>query len=283
MEKFRELYAKCINNLYGVLKSGVCDNKSGVYLLSLRVLNKDNNVVIYNYIYYPDEFVFSLLIYIRHFFDSEKQMSFCESENIITIVESNLGPLLEVDGISCYICDNMSQEVKDAWSNAEDINIWDTVKFVKSQKYNSEVYSIVDLIRRGVARNYFEFLKMLLGSCDLEDDVSDLYLLKNCLFVVKDINVIISELKECGININKGPASQRDTLNSMSGMLYTWDLNFRGSLHKTVRYSVETGIIPGKVVLPKSKFSFSNIHMRLGNVRYYSTSGVLRTRPPITQ
>lgn len=283
MEKFRKLYAKCINNLYGVLKSGVCDNKSGVYLLSLRVLNKDSNVVIYNYIYYPEEFVFSLLIYIRHYFDSEKRMSFCESENNITIVESNLGPLLEVNDISGYICDDMSQQAQDTWSDTEDLNIWDTVKFVKSQKYNSEVCSIVDLIRCGVARNYFEFLKMLLGSCVLEDDASDLYLLKNCLFVVKDINVIISELKECGININKGPASQRDTLNYMSGMLYTWDLGFRDHLHRVVRHNVETGIIPGKVVLSKSKFSFSNIHMRLVNVRYYSTSGVLRTRPPITQ
>lgn len=40
------------------------DNNEGVYLVSLRVLKKDKNILVYNYIYYPDIFVNYILGYL---------------------------------------------------------------------------------------------------------------------------------------------------------------------------------------------------------------------------
>lgn len=45
------------------------------------------------------------------------------------------------------------------------------------------------------------------------------------------------------------------------------DLDFRNSLYNHHNYFVEKGLIDKNLTLDKSKFSFKNIHMNLGNIR----------------
>lgn len=41
----------------------ILKNRKGIYLVCFRRLNKESNVIIYNYIYYPVEFCASIIVY----------------------------------------------------------------------------------------------------------------------------------------------------------------------------------------------------------------------------
>jgi hypothetical protein len=48
-------------------------------------------------------------------------------------------------------------------------------------------------------------------------------------------------------------------------------MDFRSSLYNHSLYHVKKGTVSHRFALDKSKFSFRNVHMNLGNVRWYST------------
>jgi hypothetical protein len=56
-------------NLYDYLggrlhSEKILKNRKGIYLVCFRRLNKETNVIIYNYIYYPVEFYTSIIVYL---------------------------------------------------------------------------------------------------------------------------------------------------------------------------------------------------------------------------
>lgn len=99
----------------------------------------------------------------------------------------------------------------------------------------------------------------------------DLYLLKDCMFVVKDLDELLSKLIKKGYIANGGTQSQRDHLNYMSSFLSTVDIYFRYNLFTQQLNSIRARVLPSSYQLAKSKFSFKNIHMNIGYLIYYST------------
>lgn len=99
----------------------------------------------------------------------------------------------------------------------------------------------------------------------------DLYILKSCLFVVKNLDELIKNLTELGYDVNRGPKSQRAYLNSMNNFLSILDIDFRNYLYIQQLNCLNNGFLPKYAYLSRSRFSFKNIHMCIGNVRYYST------------
>lgn len=91
------------------------------------------------------------------------------------------------------------------------------------------------------------------------------------MFVINNLDELITKLSKIGYIVNRGPKSQRDHLNSMSSFLSTVDIDFRYNLFIEQLNSISGRVLPSYFRLPKSKFSFNNIHMNTGNVRYYST------------
>src|SRR6202035_3835705 len=95
------------------------------------------------------------------------------------------------------------------------------------------------------------------------------FLLNYCVFLVEDVNVLVKNLKDRGVVINMGPQSTRGYVNSMDVMLSYFDISFREYLCSN--FKDEYNIYGDSPILRK-KFSYKNVHMNLGKVRYYSTS-----------
>jgi hypothetical protein len=51
-------------------QSQVIKNKEGIYLIAIRILNKEEKSLVYNYIYYNDLFYLTLIVYfiVRNYF-----------------------------------------------------------------------------------------------------------------------------------------------------------------------------------------------------------------------
>lgn len=109
------------------------------------------------------------------------------------------------------------------------------------------------------------------------DNTDDIYILKDCLFVLKDKDSLIKVLRSLSFDNNskydviKGISKTRDTINTMQGFLYTIDSDFRTNLYKSHIDLIKTGLLPPQCLLSRSKFSMNNIHRNIGNISYYST------------
>ena len=101
-------------------------------------------------------------------------------------------------------------------------------------------------------------------------------LMHKTLFVVNDLNLFKSNLSNKGFIVNEGLQKWRGQINSISSFLSSIDSDYRESLynHNKIFTSSNRFLSFGKNIEPlvKSIFSYKNIHLNLGNVRWYSTS-----------
>ncbi len=72
-------------------------------------------------------------------------------------------------------------------------------------------------------------------------------------------------------NINQGPQPRRGQSDSLSNTIHAIDSYFRKSMNRHDQYHVNMHNIPRNFLIGRSKFSYQNIHLNLGNVRWYST------------
>lgn len=134
------------------------------------------------------------------------------------------------------------------------------------------------LLKYAVNKEYSKYLEYILGNMytyvenNITNDVqTNLNLVKTNLFVVKDLKPFIKAVNEEGYQVNGGPQKWRSQINTINGILINLDQDFRKSLYNHNQYHVKNGSINKRNEISKSKFSFNNIHMNLGNVRWYST------------
>jgi len=79
-----------------------------------------------------------------------------------------------------------------------------------------------------------------------------MYILKDCLFVLCDMNVTWNNLRNMGYIVNKGPKTCRDQVNSRCSFLNCVDEQYRTCLYNFHLNFVNTGIISPD--LSRSKF-----------------------------
>lgn len=99
------------------------------------------------------------------------------------------------------------------------------------------------------------------------DDISHHNLLNSCLFVFINLDNFIKNVEDKGYNINCGAQKLRGQIGCLSSQLNCIDYYFRKALYN---HNLQHGNIYR--LIPKDRFSFNNIHMNLGNVRWFSTS-----------
>lgn len=75
-----------------------------------------------------------------------------------------------------------------------------------------------------------------------------------------------------GYDVNKGPKSFRDKPNSLNSFINCVDENYRSNLYKYRIKLINAGVMPHKVKLSRSRYSFNNVHINIGNARWYSTT-----------
>lgn len=57
----------------------------------------------------------------------------------------------------------------------------------------------------------------------------------------------------------------------MSNFICLFDVYFRNSLYHQNKYHIHNKLIDNSLLLSKSNFSFNNIHMKFGSVRWCTT------------
>ena len=93
--------------------------------------------------------------------------------------------------------------------------------------------------------------------------------MNSCLFTIFDLKLFISSIESKGYIINQGPQKNRGQVSCLSNQINCIDNEFRKALSNHNNYhSMDYR------ALPKDRFSFRNIHMNLGGVRWYSTTRV---------
>jgi hypothetical protein len=127
---------------------------------------------------------------------------------------------------------------------------------------------MTDFISLCANKQYKEIIELIgVHELSVGELSSDIYLLKDCLFIVKDIESLLMELKEKGFVVNKGTKGKREQLNSLSSFLGCLDGDYRQNLYNLQSQGVQSGYIPHGLQLARSKYSFKNVHMNMGNVK----------------
>ena len=137
------------------------------------------------------------------------------------------------------------------------------LKFAYSDDYSNFIRLILKTIPGFDVDKKFE-----LGSARWSVPIS---IINASLFVVHNINDFIKNIKAQGFDVNQGPQPWRGQINSINSFLNSFDVDFRNSLYHHNKYHMEKRTISSGSQIPRSEFSFKNIHMNLGTVKWYST------------
>jgi len=275
----------------------------GIYLIAVRLLNKEKGTIIYNYVYYPNIFLETFLTYVLTR-NNIKSLEWGDMFYIIdkNIIDNNPSASYQIDTSSPGVCKHASQNsdysrlvfsdlsdlkqyfdfIKSSLnlsldsSNSITTNLINLINNLTYVTFNmDEVINIINLSVKKDYKNYIQtilnpFVKDKFFHLDDIDNNQDINLLNSKLFIVNDINAFRKEAKKNGYDISEGPQKWRGQINSMSELLSSIDSDYRNSLYYHNNFHVRFGQVDIKYALPKSKFSFRNIHMNLGNVRWYS-------------
>ena len=138
---------------------------------------------------------------------------------------------------------------------------------------SSDTATLIDL---AVKRDYLGFLNVIYNNTfnDMfkqvihDDPLGKVSIVNSCLIVVNDLNKFLGDIRKKGYSINGGPQRCRSEINSLKSFLSSLDIDFRESLYNHNNYHVDKGTIRESEWLPKEKFSYRNIHMNIGNVRW---------------
>lgn len=154
-------------------------------------------------------------------------------------------------------------------------------KYTVSPINNNMIYCIVSAIKK----DYNKFVGLFLDNVNVDNKLSgDLYIIENCLFVIKDLDKIIKGLESLGYKINKednNKVEQSDSAvtpldcidnycaqsDSARAFLDCIDNDYINYLFECQIDMHKKGFIKSNKILPRSRFHYNNIHKNLGNIK----------------
>jgi len=106
-----------------------------------------------------------------------------------------------------------------------------------------------------------------------ETHVNQYNLWSRAAFITEDLDSLINLFKKSvDSGVNEGPQAWRGQSDSLSNAIQAIDSDFRKSINRHNQHHVNMGNIPRNRLIKRSKFSYQNIHLNIGNVRWYSTN-----------
>ncbi len=256
------------------------DKTHGWYLVSLRVFNNDDKKLVYGYIYYPNVFIKSLYAY---FIFKYAYKTFNEWGHYITIFEKELLTLKQIQHMKeifysegCSYIFRIHDRIEDKLDIHSVYNIISQFVFVQD---SCKISFLVDLAYK---RDYIGYLRQLLGYIKFYQLIENSLLkyiesthqptisvINSSLFIVDDIQLFVKKIKERGYDISQGPKTIRAEVSSIDSFLLSVDREYRTSLYNHHLHHMRGYENP--LMLTRDKFSYRNIHMNLGNKKWYST------------
>lgn len=98
------------------------------------------------------------------------------------------------------------------------------------------------------------------------------------VFITDDLHSLVKSLKvPFNGDVNEGIQKWRGQSDSLSHIIDSIDSDFRKSLNRHNQYHVNMGNIPRGSRIGGNKFSYQNVHLNIGNVRWYSTKRYIQT------
>jgi hypothetical protein len=267
----------------------------GLYLIGFRLLNKESNVYVYAHHYYDDIFTEPFLCFLEN--RNYNRIRFTDwGDSLVIINEDVISNFADYSGddFDAYIARqenkrffiNNNQEFESNIQSLRYINHVDSpIQFILEMinKFNyvtkHESGEMLKLWELAANKDYLSYINHLFGQIpnfNLEDALNKenihTNLLHGCVFVTQDGGRLIRSLKGLGYNVNKGPKEWRAEGNSVRHQLDKIDGDFRESLYRHHIYHSNKSFLGIKTMLDKSKFSYRNINMNIGNIKLYSTS-----------
>ncbi len=188
-----------------------------IYLVMFSILNKRENILIYNYISYNKLFSDSLLAFLIIKSNFTSNLAFKEWGDFFTFIDYDIDNSPEITTMkrNCFEFNEYLQIYLEQNSNKilrDYIDFFDVVKksVVSSDSFLMSFY--VDLIfKKDYSRLFntifynlaFDYNELSINTTkEMEMEIN---ILKNCLFVVKDLNLFIKNIKNKGYVVNEGP------------------------------------------------------------------------------
>jgi len=233
--------------------------------------------------YYPSIFKIPLLSFLIYYRYNISHASTREWGNYLVILENSMiskpinYPIIMDDPLTkeiLFSLDCLNKEKESFWPLAKlkgVISLFDVTNNLSH--ISSDTATLIDL---AVKRDYLGFLNVIYNNTfnDMfkqiihDDPLGKVSIVNSCLFVVNDLNKFLGDIRKKGYSINGGPQRCRSEINSLKSFLSSLDIDFRESLYNHNNYHVDKGTIRESEWLPKEKFSYRNIHMNIGNVRW---------------
>lgn len=259
--------------------------QKGIYLVMFRVLNLKTKVLVYNYVYYPNFFLETLVVYLSSRCSTRPSIVMREWGEYTCILDHNMGGLTaELGKLDLNRYNRQLNEILSVLGeNPFWATNWESIfRIINKLTYLADYNLMFKLIDLANNKDYKGFAKEILNPIKnydkLFNSLKDLEvekpfnIINGCVFVVNDLNLFINNLTDKGLLVNCGPQAQRGQVNSITNFLTCIDQDFRRVLYNHNNYHVRVGNIDKNYILTRDKFSFKNIHINIGRVHYYSTS-----------
>lgn len=248
------------------------------YVFMIRVLNKDSKCLVYNYVSYPDVFYFTFMYFLCSRSKLMLNSIYREPGHFLSVIDKSLDSNPVEDKLSLaktyFNLENFVDNIVKAYYSVTSIEILRLITRLVLQLDNQSMPRLVDL---ALKKDYVTFVEEILGSLDnyhiidkivsLDKNIEPFSIINGCVFIVKDLEKFIQNVRDIGYNLNAGPQSSKGQVNSINSSLSILDMEYRKSLYNHNNYHSNSGYASAPLKLNRDKFSFNNIHMNLGGVR----------------
>lgn len=278
-------YQKSLTNLtlHGILNAGPLENfakEPGISLVVFKVIkNKGDLVLIYNYLTYSEIFTNSLITYLIIKGNFAKSETFMEWGDIFTIIDKNIDTHPNVTWIKerCYEYNEYLKQYL-AWAPDNFLNnYYELFDVAKKYVLVTDNDLISCLVSSAYERDYCQFFSKAFYDFNMDYSIfeantptKDLCLLKSCLFVVKDKDLLIENLNKIFkgnklFGVNQGPKKLRGQANSLKNLLFDIDKDFRKSLFDQIKYHKNKGNLNSfNFEIAWRNYNPENVHKKLG-------------------
>lgn len=140
--------------------------------------------------------------------------------------------------------------------------------------------------RKDSLQFFFNILSRLdydFGTLKANSASKNFFILKYCLFAVKDLDLFLKNFKNIckqnnvELNISKGPQKWRGYVNSISSFISCLDIDYLNSLYDQICYHKDcgnldadfsSGYLDHNFRLSRKNYSYRNVHINLDNIKY---------------